>query len=337
VNLSRKPNLFQSGKRRSPARRGFTLIELLVVIAIIAVLISLLLPAVQQTREAARRSQCQNNLKQIGLAFHNFQDVYGHLPTGGRDGVKTDDLNAASPPCCNSLEVRGWTWLFHILPFVDQKNIFDLGTDSNSDANKLVAQQMVPIYNCPTRRAPTPYGSAKTFRYDYAGNAGERRFTGSTVPSVSNLTGGMANIRALESSGDQSGVVIQTDRHPILVEKIIDGSSNTLMVAEKAVHPDWLGNNGGDNEYWNNSGWDEDVIRYGAGVNSSGVKFGMPIIPDDLAPDSTGWYDVFGSSHAGGVNACLADGSVRMINFQIDSQTYRRLSHRQDGEVTGEF
>ena len=129
-------------------RRGFTLIELLVVIAIIAVLIALLLPAVQQAREAARRSQCQNNLRQIGLAFHNFQDTYGKLPTGARDGKKTDPLDS----CCNSLEVPGWSWMYHITPFLEQKNIFDLGKDDpavpsvQTASSVLVAQQLVPGY-----------------------------------------------------------------------------------------------------------------------------------------------------------------------------------------------
>ena len=308
---------------RSSARKGFTLIELLVVIAIIAVLIALLLPAVQQAREAARRSQCQNNLKQIGLAFHNFQDVKGQLPNGARDGRETDPLDS----CCNSLEVRGWSWLYHITPFIEQKNIYELGEEDPSDpavyANStiLVAQQMIPIYNCPTRRAPTAYGVGKRYRYDYAGNAGMRN----------------GDVRRDGGSGRTSGVVIQTDAHKITIEQIRDGSSNTIMVGEKAMHPEFLGNNGGDNENWNNPGWDEDIIRYGGKV-ISGVLEGYPPIPDSQVTASSGyWPDMFGSSHSGGSQFCMGDGSVRLIAFQIDRETFRRLSHRVDGQPVGEF
>ena len=320
-------------------RRGFTLIELLVVIAIIAVLIALLLPAVQQAREAARRSQCQNNLKQMGLAFHNFQDTYGNLPNGGRDGVESDPLSA----CCNSLEVRGWSWLFHILPFMEQGNLFELGQEDPSDpavytaSNLLVAQNFVPGYTCPTRRNPTPYGGADTYRIDYAGNAGERLFTGSTVWEIETPTVGRASIRGIDSTGHRTGVVIQTDRSIVTIEQIRDGSSNTLMIGEKALHPMTHGTDGGDNEYWNNAGWDEDIVRYGAGRNEDGTLFGIPPVPDIQAPSDNVWYDMFGSSHAGGAQFCMADGSVRLIAYQVDRETFRRLSHRQDNLPVGDF
>ena len=308
---------------RSRARKGFTLIELLVVIAIIAVLIALLLPAVQQAREAARRSQCQNNLKQIGLAFHNFQDVHGQLPNGARDGRQSDPLNS----CCNSLEIRGWSWLYHITPFVEQQNIYDLGREDDSDpsvyseSNVLVAQQRIPMYNCPTRRSPTAYGAGRRYRYDYAGNAGQRN-------------GGVRNDGG---SGRTSGVVIQTDANQITIEQIRDGSSNTIMVGEKAMHPEFHGNNGGDNENWNNPGWDEDIIRYG-GKMIDGVMEGYPPIPDiEVTAASDYWPDMFGSSHTGGSQFCMADGSVRLIAYQIDRETFRKLSHRADGLPVGEF
>ena len=314
---------------RLASKRGFTLIELLVVIAIIAILIALLLPAVQQAREAARRTQCKNNLKQIGLAFHNFQDVYQHLPNGARDGNDGDPLTS----CCNSATRRGWSWAYHILPYMEQQNLFDLG-DENDPAGtvNLVAQQAVKGYYCPTRRDPLPDGNG-FYRLDYAGNAGER------APG---------DLRGTDNNGTK-GVVMQTDAGKTTVERIRDGSSNTMMVAEKALHPDRHHSDGGDNERWNNAGWDECVIRYGAGRNSSGTLYGIPPLPDNKAPTNTvgvtdaggvnwtNWHPYFGSAHTGGMNACMADGAVVVISYTIDNEVMRRLSHSKDGLTVEEF
>src|SRR5215468_3633015 len=149
--------------RRS--RSAFTLIELLVVIAIIAILIGLLLPAVQKVREAAARTQCENNLKQIGLAFHNYHDVYQVFPNAGSDGPN-GGTPPTSQPCCNASTRVGWTWLFHITPFIEQENIYKLSSDTS------VGQSVIKIYYCPSRRQPTAYGSGATARSDYAGNGG---------------------------------------------------------------------------------------------------------------------------------------------------------------------
>jgi len=329
---------FVSTHLQSRQPRGFTLIELLVVIAIIAVLVALLLPAVQQAREAARRSQCANNLKQMGLAFHNFQEVQGFLPQGARDAAQATPLIPVPPaaaPCCNSTEVRGWSWLYQILPYVEQSTVYNLGDQANHAAsNTLVAQKLIPFYNCPTRRGPSRYGTGLIYRYDYAGNAGERYYIGANVRTAQNDGDGAVkkDIRETESSGEQTGVVIQTDRTTKLtIEKIKDGSSNTIMIGEKAMNSDALGANGGDNENWNNAGWDEDIIRHGAGRNENGVVFAVPPVPDQLAPAGSVWYSNFGSPHAAGANFCLADGSVRPIPYLIDLETFRRLSLRGDG------
>ncbi|MGC1272832.1 MAG: DUF1559 domain-containing protein [Planctomycetaceae bacterium] len=318
------------------SRHGFTLIELLVVIAIIAVLIALLLPAVQQAREAARRSQCQNNLKQMGLACHNFQDVFGHLPNGARDG-KYNDWS-----CCNAKFIHGYSWSFHILPFLEQNNLYDLGIDDDADpaveanSHKVVARHGVPTYACPSRRALTPYGS-QYYRSDYAGNAGELSVSGSTVWSregTPNLGGG---------TDEKTGVIVQTDKGKVTIEQIKDGSSNTLMIGEKALHPTEHGKNGGDNEAWNDAGWDQCVIRMTAGRNANGDVFPIGLLPDMQAPvaseisAATIWYWNFGSPHTGGTMFCFGDGSVRMVSNQIDGITLHHLGHRGDGEPVGEF
>jgi prepilin-type N-terminal cleavage/methylation domain-containing protein len=330
-NVSRR----KAAVAETTKRPAFTLVELLVVIAIIGILIALLLPAVQAAREAARRSQCANNLKQIGIGFHNFQDIHGYLPNGGRDGDSRVD---AVSVCCNATTRHGWTWLYNILPYVEQEATFNRASDAH-DPNPPVAGSTVgnpdqvyvsevPVlsYYCPTRRSPKIYGTS--YRADYAGNAGER---------------GPGSIRAKATTSDPTksngltGVVIQTDAGRMKLEEIKDGTSNTLMVSEKLLNPDNFGVDGGDNERWNNSGWDEDVIRFGAlrtGTGASAVRVGVPPIPDVQDPDylitGTTWPFQFGSSHPAGINACMADGSVRVITFTVEPEVFRRVSMSND-------
>ncbi|GAA5509543.1 DUF1559 domain-containing protein [Novipirellula caenicola] len=321
-------------------KNGFTLVELLVVIAIIGVLVGLLLPAVQAAREAARRMQCQNKLRQIGLACHNFQDTRGHLPGGGRDG----DHRVPDPleDCCRSQTHAGWSWSYSILAYIEADNVYQLASqsddpdvgDSGYNAKEdLVAQATSPIYTCPSRRNSTSYGSGSFYRVDYAGNAGTR---------------GPGSVRDKASSG-LDGVIMQTDRGKIRIEQIRDGSSNTIMIGEKALHRDSFGSEGGDNERWNNAGWDEDVIRFGAGELADGTRYGITPISDQEATHKDGsswttvtdkggvvwgqWHPFFGSSHPGGTNFCLADGSVRFVGESVDGELFRRLSVSDDGEI----
>lgn len=314
-------------------RPAFTLVELLVVIAIIGILVALLLPAIQAAREAARRTQCTNNLKQIGLGFHNFQDTYGYLPTGARDG--NHKLEGVTT-CCRSVTVHGWSWLYQILPFIEQGMVYDLGNPGLDPDTKIadgvynptekdVASELIPGYYCPTRRNPKLHGG--TYRADYAGNGGQRWASG--------------DFRAANNRGER-GVVMMTDTDTLKIERIRDGSSTTLMVAEKALHPRAFGSDGGDNEMWSNPGWDEDVIRFGAHQTQGGI----PPIPDAQAPNGDNgwaavpglpftygqWHPYFGSSHPAGVNACMADGSVRMFAFSVDRDLFRRLALTDSGE-----
>ena len=287
---------------RFPSRPAFTLIELLVVIAIIAILIGLLLPAVQKVREAAARMSCQNNLKQIGLGLHNYHGAYSQFPNAGSDGPNKD--------CCNASTRVGWTWMYHLLPFVEQDNVF------NNPVDATVASTAVKIYYCPTRRQPTLYGSAQTGRCDYAGNGGlnmaEEGWQGMMVRQWRSPS----TARPIDTPVEQKRTI--TD--------VTDGTSNTIFVAEKQCHQTVLGSSGGDNETWNNSGWDQDHVRFGEAVPQSDAEH-----PTSASP--TFWSVRFGGSHSGGFTAAMGDGSVRFIRYGIDAANWRRLCLIADGEV----
>lgn len=291
-----------SVSKRRRSSRGFTLIELLVVIAIIAVLISLLLPAVQQAREAARMTQCKNQLKQIGLAVHNYHDNYRVLVDGGNDNT-----GATSWPCgdcCNANNRGEWNWLYQIMPMIDQVNLYNVTVDST------IGKTPLPVYYCPSRRRPAIYGSWA--HSDYAGNCGD----GQTAYN--------------------GAIVRRSCKPPIDFASIIDGTSNTLLIGEKQTNVKNFGGSGGDNESYVNAGWDQDEIRHASALNATNWN----PQPDFLHPDESGgayWSERFGSSHAGGFNAVMLDGSVRTISYNVDGETFRRVCVRNDQMQVGEF
>jgi prepilin-type N-terminal cleavage/methylation domain-containing protein/prepilin-type processing-associated H-X9-DG protein len=303
--IPKRPNF-----RSHPARTGFTLIELLVVIAIIAILIGLLLPAVQKVREAAARSQCANNLKQMGLALHSFNDSMGYLPRGGSDGPAIT--------CCNATDRRGWNWRYYILPYIEQSPLY------NQTSNGVIYATPVKIMYCPSRRSPSVYGGSGTARSDYAGNGGHN-FTQYGKTGVF--------VRTWVSIGPSvTNPVYQTRRLQDIISG--DGTSNTIAIGEKLLNQINLGTDGGDNEAWVNAGWDSDQIRCGwnKGIGHGGVY------PDTAEPphppNPTYWPYAFGSSHPGGANFVLCDGSVRNIPFSINGVVFMNACSYNDGVPT---
>jgi prepilin-type N-terminal cleavage/methylation domain-containing protein/prepilin-type processing-associated H-X9-DG protein len=355
-------------------RSAFTLIELLVVIAIIAILIGLLLPAVQKVREAAARTQCSNHLKQIGLAFHNYESANGFLPQGPYDGdprIPGRNNYDEMPPayggttCCRADHPDGWNHFFRILPYIEQENVFRLAPTTNAppdfSTENIVAQSLIKIYYCPSRRPPTGYGTANFGRLDYAGNAGF--FQGSIIeywqstPPFDSITGippnppgilppglGMApaaDERATPNLGNtpgRRGVIVWPARGAkMTLMGLTDGTSNVVMVAEKAISHLRYGSEGGDNERWNNNGWDEDCIRWHfPPTHDTDLVRTPPFFNYWNDPTSTAniWRRNFGSNHSGGLNAVFADGSVRFVRFNVNPETWMRVIVSDDGAPT---
>lgn len=322
--------------------RGFTLVELLVVIAIIGILIALLLPAVQAAREAARRSQCVNHLKQIGLAALNHADARRYFPTGGQFSW-SGDKNPANPG--DPLWYLGGKsvgipelpvgWPFQILPYIEE------GTLLSIQDWEVLKDQAIPIFFCPSRRGPTHNGKQTDSGYmngliDYA----------SATPASNSDTGTAVTDfwKGAEFSIAQNapyyGLVVRTAScRPTRFKDATDGLSHTLLVSEKFLPPAHYEGIGlpygsdikafqGDDRGWSD-GWDFDIVR----------TTGMPPEQDYIVPGryyyANLWKEpfLFGSAHPGVMHGVFGDGSVRTIDFSVERVLFNRIGDRRDGNL----
>jgi prepilin-type N-terminal cleavage/methylation domain-containing protein len=279
---------------------GFTLIELLIVIAIVAILTGLLLPAVQKVRDAANRAQCQNNLKQIGLAFHNHHDQMGFFPTGGWDW-STPPTYLNGVPAVGAAQQAGWG--FQILPYIEGTNAWQGGSATTDFDRALVAIATVnKVFFCPARRLP------QTVTYSYPGYLNGIQATHALCDyAASNLEG--------------TGVVRQYQ--PVRIADITDGLSFTCMVGDKRLNLTQLGQPQADDNEGYTSGWNEDTVRF---TNQRPA-------PDYFGDPSLYGGKLFGSSHPLRFNMVFADGAVHPISYEVSQPIFQSLGNKSDGGI----
>lgn len=329
-------------------RQGFTLVELLVVIAIIGILVGMLFPAIQAVREAARRSSCMNNLRQIGVASHNFESTFGHFPTAG--ATPQQYWTEQNGPAYGFASAG---WHMQVLPFIEQENMKNLRTQSGWwNSSPRVAETPVSTFNCPSRSARLCnfQGWLVVALGDYAGVMGSwNNYPAGTYWAFQ--WNNYADPEPNEWANVWTGLItkgghVNESSSPAAITRfaktgfnsVPDGSSNTIMFAEKAVNAKYYSYSADGDHWW-------DLMGYYVGADWPTMRTtGMDILSDtqarpqwvlDQADPNTGSTPEFGfgSAHTGVFVAVMGDGSTKTINNAIDLLVFDYVGKRADGQV----
>jgi prepilin-type N-terminal cleavage/methylation domain-containing protein/prepilin-type processing-associated H-X9-DG protein len=360
----------RSWRRESLLRRGFTLVELLVVIAIIGILVALLLPAIQAAREAARRSQCKNNVRQIAIACLNHESTHKAFPTGGWSWRWMGDPDKGYGP------QQPGGWIYQVTPYLEEQVVFGIGKGlqpaQKAEELKKQMSAVIPAFVCPSRRraaalpafapdgkyAERDTGGAELLPYnvsppdtmaktDYAINGGSGRAPGTTPampppnagpPLATDCAGGWPNCLGMEAdfkSIKDSFNGVSTRYAGAKVAQITDGTSKTALVGEKSMKPLFYDLGYGDPSdsppFSKGNGGDNNSMYQGYDIDTIRWIGREPVQDsDDLPAD----HDRnFGSAHPGSLNLAMCDGSVQSISHDIDKEVWESYGSRKDAKI----
>ena len=316
-------------------RNAFTLIELLVVIAIIAILIGLLLPAVQKVRESANRIKCVNNMKQIGLACHSYHDTYKMFPPGYTASAAFVDGNTDTSP--------GWGWGTYILPYLEQTPLFNQFNLAQPPQNYAQIQAVLSMYICPSDIVGSGVFTITDKNWNPICQVGVTSYAGTCGGTYINTAGAstlVSTTTGMNDTGIGNGVFYRNSM--VSITQITDGTSNTVMVQERCfakVQGTWVGaiTSGANGGYCNQGALNPNAV---AGKLGQGAA-DLVLIHTSTVNSPTGRsLDDTSSMHTGGANFLLADGSVQFIrNISAtgtqDSTTLEAMGTIAGGEVLG--